>query len=98
MALQLRCSAFFWCPGGCVAADRRGCCVVNAALERALPWPVEKRREERKGFRGDGWRRWDHGVAILIVCGTGEGRCLGFCQRKKDWVIIKRLAPRGQGV
>jgi hypothetical protein len=34
-----------------------GYCVMNAALERALPWPIEKRREERMAFRGDGCRK-----------------------------------------
>src|SRR6266851_2827495 len=97
MALQLRCNAFFWCPGGCVAEDRRGCCMVNGALERALPWPVEKRREERMAFRGGGSGRCDHDVSILIACGTGEGRCLGFCPRKKVSMMIMRLPQQGQG-
>src|SRR5712671_8234875 len=97
MALRLRCNAFFWCPGGCMAEDRRGCCMVNGALERALPWPVEKRREERMAFRGGGSGRCDHDVSILIACGTGEGRCLGCCPRKKVSMMIMRLPQQGQG-
>jgi hypothetical protein len=97
MALQLRCNAFFCCPGGCVAEDRRGCCKMNAALERALSWPVEKRQEERMAFRSGGSRRCDHEVSILIACGTGEGRCLGCCPRKKVSMMIMRPPQQGQG-
>ena len=71
--------------------------MINAALERVLPWPVEKRRGERMGFRGGGSGRCDHDVSILIACVTGEGRCVGCCPRKKVSMMRMLLPQQGQG-
>jgi hypothetical protein len=41
--------------------------VLNAALERAEPWPAKERRDGRTAFRGSGCEVC-HEVSILIHC------------------------------
>ena len=48
-------------------------------------------------FRAGGSGHCDHDVSILIACVTGEGRCVGFCPRKKVSMMIMRLPQQGQG-
>ena len=38
-----------------------------------------------------------HEVSILIACGTGVGRCLGCCSRRKVSMMSMRAPQHGQG-
>ena len=42
------------------------------------------------------WRR-HHEVSILTFDETGEGRCFGYCPRKKVSMMRMRLPQQGQG-